>query len=129
MKTYFNEQGDILYTLHLPGDHYIEAFQQLRNNNKERIIHKSNNITVISIMTRDCWEKSLVREQCEFIYRNYRDSSNPKRIKVYMYRNSAWDKLFPNTYTEMDFNKLSSGNGYEDVSYNVIIYNNYEGQI
>lgn len=66
MKTYFNEQGDILYTLHLPGDHYIEAFQQLQNDNKERIIHKSNNITVISIMTRDCWEKSLVREQCEF---------------------------------------------------------------
>lgn len=62
---YYNKNGDIQYVIHFPGSGSIQ-FQDLIDENLNRDFVVSDNISVISIMNKDCWDNSPIRKQCEF---------------------------------------------------------------
>lgn len=62
---YYNKNEEQLYILHFPGTG-INGHEYIIENNLKRKINISNNLSIISIMDKTCWEASPVRKQCEF---------------------------------------------------------------
>lgn len=62
---YYNKNEEQLYILHFPGTG-INGHEYIIENNLKRNINISNNLSIVSIMDKACWETSPVRKQCEF---------------------------------------------------------------
>lgn len=63
-KNYLNKDGEQLYVLHFPGSG-MEGHEYIIEQNLDREIVVSNNLSIISIMDKKCWETSPIRIQCE----------------------------------------------------------------
>lgn len=84
---YVNKQSNRLYILHFPG-HGLGDFLNIIDDNMDRHITISSDISIISTMNRHCWETSPIKDQCA---RNNipicntaleeKDWSNPLKIK------------------------------------------------
>mgnify|MGYP001050597568 CR=1 FL=1 len=84
---YVNKQSNRLYILHFPG-HGLGDFLNIIDDNMDRHITISSDISIISTMNRHCWDNSPIRDQCA---RNNipicntaleeKDWSNPLKIK------------------------------------------------
>lgn len=87
MQNYYNNQGNIQYIIHFPGSGFDE-FQELIKDNIERSFTVSEQLSIISIMNKTCWDESPLRKQCEYnninIYNtafSERDWNNTLKIK------------------------------------------------
>ena len=63
-KSYLNKDGEQLYVLHFPGTG-IEGHEYIIEQELDREIVVSANLSIISIMDKKCWDTSPVRIQCE----------------------------------------------------------------
>ena len=63
-KSYLNKDGEQLYVLHFPGTG-IEGHEYIIEQELDREIAVSANLSIISIMDKKCWDTSPVRIQCE----------------------------------------------------------------
>lgn len=64
-KRYLNNQLQDLYVLHFPGTG-IEGHEYIIKRELTRPIKISDNLSIISIMDKKCWDKSPIRIQCEY---------------------------------------------------------------
>lgn len=62
---YYNQDGEELYVLHFPGTG-IDGHEKIIEDNLERTIKISENLSIISIMNKECWETSPIRKQCDY---------------------------------------------------------------
>lgn len=77
---WYNKDGDRLYILHFPGDgmaNFGERFVRWEANRNFKI---SKDLSIISIMTKDYWEDSPLRKQCDLngvnIYNSALEAAN-----------------------------------------------------
>ena len=63
-RNYLNAQHNPLYVLHFPGTG-IKGHEYIVEENLDRKITISNNISIVSIMNESCWTNSPIRTQCE----------------------------------------------------------------
>ena len=64
-RKYINKAGDELYAVHFPGDN-TEVLDMFTEYEIDRKIKVNSNISMISIMNRECWNHSPIRKQCQF---------------------------------------------------------------
>lgn len=64
-KRYLNKQLQELYVLHFPGTG-IYGNEYIIERELTRQIKISNNLSIVSIMNKKCWDKSPIRIQCEY---------------------------------------------------------------
>lgn len=63
-RKYINKAGDELYAVHFPGDN-TEILDRFVEYELTRKIKVNDNISMISIMNRECWNHSPLRKQCQ----------------------------------------------------------------
>lgn len=97
-KKYLNQNGDELYILHFPGSG-LDTFQYILDENLNREIIISDNLSIISEMNKKCWDSSPLKQQCEL-----------NNIKIY---NSAieeaqWNNTKKIQYILKDLQKIKT---------------------
>ena len=66
-KKYQNKNNEDIYVLHFPGTGII-GHENIISENLDRPIQMDSNLSIISIMNQDCYDKSFVVKQC--VYNN-----------------------------------------------------------
>lgn len=63
-KNYYNWTGDPIYVLHFPGNGMLGSKEHMEEN-IDRKISISDEISIISIMNKVCYDTSVLRQQCD----------------------------------------------------------------
>lgn len=65
-KSFYNKDGEKLYVLHFPGSGMeSEDSKRIIADTRELKFTVADNIEIISPMNEECWNDSILREQCE----------------------------------------------------------------